>query len=114
MVVRIWRTGIDESRADEYQEFARRRSAPMFASHHGFLGVMFAAAPGQRVVVTFWESPSAAAALADSSSYRQTVAGIEAAGFLAGTSNVETFELQDAFLAERFLGACRLLDGGHE
>src|SRR5947209_8067836 len=98
MVLRIWRTGIDESRGNEYRAFARRNSAPMFASHHGFLGVMFAAAPGQRAVVTFWESSSAAAGLAESSSYRQTMAAIEAAGFLEGPSNVEVFELQDAFL----------------
>jgi hypothetical protein len=36
-VLRIWQTGIDESRADEYREFARRRSTPMFSSQPGFL-----------------------------------------------------------------------------
>jgi heme-degrading monooxygenase HmoA len=102
MVLRIWRTGIDESRAREYREFAVRESAPMFAAHDGFLGVMFAAAPRQRAVVTFWESPSAAAGLAESSSYRRTVDAIEAAGFLEGPSTVETFELQDVFLGESF------------
>ena len=114
MVIRIWRTAIDESRGTEYREFARRNSAPMFASHDGFVGVMFAAGPGQRAVVTFWESPSAAAALAESSSYRRTVAAIEAAGFLEGPSNVEVFELQDAVLTERFLDACRPVEDGAE
>jgi hypothetical protein len=33
------------------------------------------------------------------------VAAIEAAGFLEGDSHVETFEVQDASLAERFLDA---------
>lgn len=111
MVVRIWRTEIDESRADEYREFARRNSAPMFAAHDGFLGALFSAAPGQRAVVTFWESPSAAARLAESSSYRETVAALEAEGFLKGQSYVETFELHDAFMLERFLDACRPVDG---
>ena len=56
MVLRIWRTGIDESRADEYREFARRNSVPMFSSQPGFLGVLFTAAPRQRAVVTLWDS----------------------------------------------------------
>lgn len=86
----------------------------MFASHHGFLGVMFTASPGQRAVVTFWESPEAAAGLAESSLYRQTVTAIEAPGFLEGPSNVEVFELQDAFMAGQFLDACRPGDGGDE
>jgi heme-degrading monooxygenase HmoA len=102
MVLRIWRTGIDESRGDEYRDFAARESAPMFAAHDGFLGVMFAAALRQRVVVTFWESPSAAAGLAESRLYRRTVDAIEAAGFLEGSSTVETFELQDVSLAASF------------
>jgi heme-degrading monooxygenase HmoA len=106
VVLRIWRTGIDESHADEYRQFARRNSAPMFAAHRGFLGVMFAAAPGQRAVMTCWESSAAAGALAASSRYQQTVAAIEAAGFLKGESTVEIFEIQDAFMAAGFLDTC--------
>lgn len=105
MVLRIWRTGIDESRADEYREFARHYSLPMFSSHPGFLGVLFAAAPGQRAVVTMWESRAAAAGLEESSSYRHTVAAIEAAGFLDGESSVEALGLQDAFMSDHFLDA---------
>jgi hypothetical protein len=30
MIARLWRIGIDERRADEYLDFARSRSLPMF------------------------------------------------------------------------------------
>lgn len=110
-VLRIWRTGIDESRADEYREFARRNSVPMFSSQRGFLGVLFAAAPRQRAVVTLWASRAAADALERSSSYRHTVAAIEAAGFLDGESHVELFELQDASMTEHFVDAMARVGG---
>lgn len=71
----------------------------MFASHPGFLGVFFAAAPGRRAVVTLWESRAAAEGLEQSESYRHTVAAIEAAGFLDGESHVELFELEGVSLA---------------
>lgn len=101
LVLRIWQTGIDESRSDEYQEFARRRSTPMFSSQPGFLGVVFAAAPRQRAVVTLWESRAAADALEQSESYQRTVGAIEAAGFLVGASHVKIFELEGASLDDR-------------
>lgn len=105
LVLRIWQTGIDESRADEYRTFARRRSTPMFSSQPGFLGVVFAAAPRQRSVLTLWESRAAAHALEQSESYRHTVAAIEAAGFLVGASHVEIFELEAASLKDRLAEA---------
>ena len=111
MVLRIWRSGIDELRADEYREFARRRSVPMFSRQPGFLGVLFAAAPRQRAVVTLWESPAAAQALEEADSYLRTIAAIEAAGFLDGESHVETFELQGALLGTQFSDATSRVKG---
>ena len=105
MVLRIWRSGIDELRADEYREFARRSSTPMFSKQPGFLAVLFAAAPRQRAVVTLWESRAEAEALENSDSYLRTVAAIEAAGFLDGESHVETLELQGALLGTQFSDA---------
>jgi heme-degrading monooxygenase HmoA len=112
MVLRIWRSGIDEGRADEYREFARRSSVPMFSRQPGFLGVLFAAAPRQRAVMTLWESREAAKALEASDSYRRTVAAIEAAGFLCGESPVETLELQGALLGAQFSDAISRVNGG--
>jgi heme-degrading monooxygenase HmoA len=83
----------------------------MFSSQPGFVGVLFAAAPRQRAVETLWESRAAAEALAQSNSYRHTVAAIEAAGFLHGESHVELFELQGASLSEHFLQAMSRVEG---
>src|SRR5947209_20380950 len=55
VVLRIWRTGIDESRAGEYRGVARRNSVPMFSAQPGFVGGAFAVAPRQRAVEALWE-----------------------------------------------------------
>jgi hypothetical protein len=44
MIVRIWRTGIDGSRAEDYERFARDRSLPMFRAQTGFRGALFTTA----------------------------------------------------------------------
>jgi len=49
MIVRIWRTRIDQARASEYRDFAHSRSLPMFRAQPGFAGVFFAARQDQRV-----------------------------------------------------------------
>jgi hypothetical protein len=53
-VVRIWTTGLDNSRERDYEEFARNISLPMFRRHDGFLGVLFAGVGEQRTVITLW------------------------------------------------------------
>ena len=63
MIVRTWITQIDESQAAAYEAFARERSVPMFRSQAGVAGALFGAREGMRIVVTFWDSLKAAAAL---------------------------------------------------
>jgi heme-degrading monooxygenase HmoA len=96
-VVRIWRTEIDPARADEYEEFARTRSVPMFRAQPGFVAVLFASHGAERAVITFWEDWDAADALGASESYEATVKEIEAAGFLRGEQSVEAFALDASF-----------------
>jgi heme-degrading monooxygenase HmoA len=98
LIARIWRTGLDESRADEYDEFARTRSLPMFERHNGFRGVLLAAASEERVVITLWRDREAAGALERSSAYLATVQAIEAAGFLRPLQRVEVLEVQRAHM----------------
>jgi heme-degrading monooxygenase HmoA len=98
MIIRTWLTPIDERRAAEYEQFAQQRSLPMFRSQPGFAGVLFAAQPGNRIVITFWDDSRAVEALDTSDSYQATVAAIEATGFLQGQSRVEVFEVQAAML----------------
>lgn len=95
MIVRIWRTGIDAVRAEEYERFARERSLPMFRAQTGFRGVLFASGgETERVVLSFWDDLGALAALDDSPSYRETVAALLATGILTGDQSVEVLDVQ--------------------
>ena len=89
-VMRVWRTGLDGTRAREYDAFATEVSLPMFRRHEGFRGVVFAGAGGERVVVTFWATEDDARALAASPDYQETVRRIEAEGFLRPPQTTET------------------------
>jgi heme-degrading monooxygenase HmoA len=92
-VMRIWRTGLDESRSTEYEDFARSISLPMFRRQHGFLGVLFAGTGAERVVITLWTSRAAIAALDTSADYQATVRAIEATGFLRPPQRVEVLDI---------------------
>jgi heme-degrading monooxygenase HmoA len=96
-VVRIWRTGIDPDRSDDYDAFARTRSVPMFRAQPGFVAVLFTSRGSERAVITLWEDRESADALATSASYLSTVEAIEAAGFLRGEQTVEAFALDGLF-----------------
>lgn len=93
MIMRIWTTQIDETRAADYDAFARGTSLPMFRAQPGFRGVLFGREGRNCTVVTLWDSPAAADALEDSTAYRETVALINATGFLQGASTVERRDL---------------------
>ena len=105
MIVRIWRTHIDQARAGEYRDFAHSRSLPMFRAQPGFAGALFAARRADRAVITLWRDLASAQALGHSHAYQATVAEIEATGFLQGQATVETFELEEVFLEKAALGA---------
>src|SRR5262249_35719505 len=104
MIVRIWRTQIDQTRAGEYRDFAHSRSLPMFRTQPGFTGALFAARRAERAVITLWRDLASAQALEHSSAYQATVAEIEATGFLQGRSTVEVFELEEVFLEDAAMG----------
>lgn len=95
-VMRIWRTEIDVLRAAEYRHFAQHHSLPMFRSHEGFLGVVFAEAGPERFVVTFWRDAASVDKLNYSARYRETVRRIEQTRLLIGTSSVDCYEIDQA------------------
>jgi heme-degrading monooxygenase HmoA len=97
LVVRIWRTGLDTSRAPEYEDFALSTSLPMFRRHDGFLGVLFAGTGAERAVITLWSDRAAVAALDASPDYRATVRAIEAAGFLRPPQLVEVLDVHGSW-----------------
>jgi heme-degrading monooxygenase HmoA len=104
LIARIWRTRIDETRADEYLEFARSRSLPMFRSQQGFVGVLFARQRAERAVISFWRDLASAHALDDSQIYEATVAEIEATGFIIGPSTIDVLEVEEILLDPAALG----------
>jgi hypothetical protein len=95
--VRIWRTGLDESRSAEYEDFARSISLPMFQCHNGFLGALFAGTGAERMVITLWSDRAAAAALDASAGYQATVRAIEATGFLRPPQRVELLDVHGSW-----------------
>jgi heme-degrading monooxygenase HmoA len=98
MIARIWRTRIDEARADEYLEFARSRSLPMFRTQQGFVGVLFARQRAERTVISLWRDLASAHALDGSPTYMATVAEIEATGFIIGPSTIDVLEVEQILL----------------
>ncbi len=92
MIVRIWRTGIDPGRVEEYETFAREYSVPMFRKQRGFQGVLFLRMGGRAAVITLWGNMYAVERLAGSPSYQETVKRIVETGILEGDQTVEIFE----------------------
>jgi heme-degrading monooxygenase HmoA len=101
MIMRIWRTQVDPSRAADYERFAAEQSLPMFRAQPGFQGLLFGRHDRDRVVMTLWDDDAAADALERSASYRDTVARITATGFLVGESSTERFEVHGNTLPDR-------------
>lgn len=99
MIARIWRTGLDESRAAEYEAFAAGRSLAMFKRQDGCRGVFFVRTEGGRAVITLWRDLGAVEALAGSTDYLETVAAIKAEGFLEGAQSVEVMPVDSAWIA---------------
>ena len=94
MIVRIWHTGIDPARADEYERFAEQRSLPMFRAQHGFRGVLFTtAADGRRAAISFWEDQDAVNRLDESVTYRETASALGSTGILRGEQTVEVLNV---------------------
>jgi heme-degrading monooxygenase HmoA len=98
LIARIWRTGLDESRAPQYEDFAQTVSLPMFRRHDGLSGVLFARSrAGQRVVITLWEDQAAADALGKSDDYRATVQALEATGLLRPPQEIELLHIHGSW-----------------
>jgi heme-degrading monooxygenase HmoA len=87
MIARVWRAKIDAARADEYEAFARERSALVFAAQRGHRGTLMYRRGADCTVTTFWDSEEDADRMAQAADYVALVAAIRATGFI----------LEDAF-----------------
>ena len=97
MIARIWRTMVDEARAEEYEIFARTVSLPMFRSQQGYVGVIMARQEETCVVMSFWKGIDDVNRLGASATYRDTVGQILSMGFLHGE---QTTEILDVHLSD--------------
>ncbi len=93
MIARIWRTLVDEDRAEEYEIFARTVSLPMFCGQQGYVGVIMARHEGACVVMSFWESSDDINRLDASAAYKDTVSKILSMGFIHGEQATEIFDI---------------------
>jgi heme-degrading monooxygenase HmoA len=103
MLIRIWRTHIDETRAPEYEAFARQRSLPMLRAQRGCVGVLFARDGASCAVISFWRDAAAVDALERSASYVATAAELAGTGMIVDRASVEVFELHGGCLDETLL-----------
>ena len=95
MIVRIWRTGVDRNRLEEYARFEEERSLPMFREQRGFLGVLFLREGADRAAaLTLWEDMAAVEALTTSPSYLRTVQVLVNTGLLIGEQSIDVFEVK--------------------
>ena len=94
--MRIWTTRIAMDREDEYVAFAESRSLAMFRSQSGCLGVLFLKCGEEHAACSFWSSHADLEALELSSSYRDTVAALQATGLLVGDATVKVYEVVDS------------------
>jgi heme-degrading monooxygenase HmoA len=99
VIARIWRTGLDEGRSEEYDVFAADRSVPMLRRQPGFRAAFFVRTADGRAAITFWQDLAAAEALMVSKDYLETVEAILAAGFLRPPQSVELLPVDHAWLA---------------
>jgi heme-degrading monooxygenase HmoA len=99
VIARIWRTGLDEGRGEEYDAFAADRSLPMLRRQPGFRAAFFVRTADGRAAITFWQDLAAAEALMVSKDYLETVEAILAAGFLRPPQSVELLPVDHAWLA---------------
>ncbi|HEX2241045.1 MAG TPA: hypothetical protein VHJ82_07905 [Actinomycetota bacterium] len=107
MIVRIWTTGVDRMRVEEYRSFAAERSLPMFRDREGFLGVLFTEGDTYFAVLTFWKDRHSAEALESSPSYRATVQAITQTGFLTGRQDVDVLEVRHGHFEEAVIEVFR-------
>jgi heme-degrading monooxygenase HmoA len=93
MIGRLWRTGLQPSRGEAYERFAREVSLPMFRKQDGFLGCLMSRTAEFALVFTLWRDHAAIEALDHSPLYRATVTLILEAGLVIEPQSIEITEV---------------------
>lgn len=80
MIARLWRTGVDEERMEEYRRFEQRRSEPMFRALEGCLGVLCLRTGTGPAALSLWRDRAAVARLVTNRRYQRNVRSLAQTG----------------------------------
>ena len=64
MIIRLWRAEVRSNRMEQYSQWERTRSLPMFKQQDGCLGVLFLRSDVFCFALSFWRDMNAVAKLA--------------------------------------------------
>lgn len=84
MIVRVWNTGYDPARLDDFIAFARERLEPFFRAQDGCLGCFFTHDAVEWRTITFWRDQKAVDTVKDSDIYRTILLDLVNSGLLLG------------------------------
>ncbi len=98
MILRIWRTEVDPARMEEYEEFEREISTPMFQQQPGVLGVLFLRSENDCVALSLWKDMDAVEALATSPTYLETVDRLLSTGLLRDKQTLEVLRVEGGLI----------------
>jgi hypothetical protein len=93
MIVRLWTSGYDPARLDEFIAFARERLEPFFRQQDGCLGCMFNYDAEQWRTVSYWRDETASAAVKTSGAYHHILDDLVASGLLTGSQSVKVMNV---------------------
>ncbi len=93
MIIRIWTTRFIPEKKDDYLNFAKENSIPMFKLQKGILGVNVLVKDDKSLVLTYWDDKDDIALMENNILYKETVAKIKDSGFLKAPQQVEIFDV---------------------
>ncbi len=89
MIVRVWTSGYDPDRLDEFIAFARDRLEPFFRHQKGCLGCMFNYDDRDWRTISYWRGVEAIEAVKTDPNYRAMLDDLVASGLLRGDQSVK-------------------------
>jgi len=95
VLVKIWAVTVDPTRLEDYREFVRTRSRPMFEQQSGFVDVLFLESEDglRHAAVSTWSDRAALAALDTSESYGVTASALLGSGMVVGEPDVQVWHV---------------------
>jgi heme-degrading monooxygenase HmoA len=103
MIVRLWEAEVQPSDMQQYGEWEKTRSLPMFEKLPGCLGVLFLRSANSCFALSFWKDMESVDALESNQLYKATSAAYEQSGMLRGSPTLTVFETALGSLKEELV-----------